>query len=122
MTITLSDKKCNITKVTIIDSKNWYKELKLVFPIIKGCIHLAFESCGIINDDYNILNILSKYNVTIFDLINTELMSGSELIHSIIYDKNVKLKDIHLENNNFKDVDNLRKELKYRTGYSYYIF
>ena len=122
MTITLSEEKYNITKVTIIDSKNWYKELSLLLPIIKGCIHLSIEDCDIVNDDYNILNILSKYNVTVFDLINTELTNGSDIIYSILYSKNIKLKDIHLENNNFKDVDYLRKELKYKTMYSYCIF
>ena len=122
MTITLSEEKYNITKVTIIDSKNWYKELSLLLPIIKGCIHLSIEDCDIVSDDYNILNILSKYNVTVFDLINTELMNGSDLIYSILYSNNIKLKDIHLENNNFKDVDNLREKLKYSTQYSYCVF
>ena len=50
-------------------------------------------------------------------------MNGSDLIYSILLNnKNLKLKDIHLENNNFKDIENLREKLKYSTQYSYYIF
>lgn len=68
MTVTLSNRKYNITKIKVMDSKNWYKELSLVLPIIKGCIHLSIEDCDIVSDDYNILNILSKYNVTVFEI------------------------------------------------------
>lgn len=111
MTIIIETEK-NIVNVKVEEINDWIKLIKILDELYKKNIRLIFNNCLELQEDYNLLNIISKYNIFSLDIIDTQLISNTNVILNILNLNNNTIKEYYFLNNNFNDIDYLRNKLK----------
>lgn len=110
MTIIIERLK-NIFNVKVEKFNYWDKLIKILDKIQDKNIRLIFNDCLELHDDYNLISIISKYNIFSLEIIDTQLKSNINVILNILNINN-NVKEYYFMNNNFNDIDYLRKALK----------
>lgn len=106
------ERKKNIIDVKVTKFNHWYRLINILDKLYNKNIRLIFYDCDEIQNDYNLVNIIKKYNILSLEIIDTELKSNNDIIFNIINSDNNNIKEYYFLNNNFNDIEYLRMKLK----------
>jgi len=106
------ERKKNIIDVKVTKINHWYRLINILDKLYNKNIRLIFYDCDEIQNDYNLVNIIKKYNILSLEIIDTELKSNNDIIFNIINSDNNNIKEYYFLNNNFNDIEYLRMKLK----------